>query len=119
MEEFEDEGLHYFVELDDGSVLYLTGQMLWDYGPMSEGDEDDEFPHYRQFPCTEFEVLRHAREGYIVELVCRGKVLEPEVVLPNEAMPTWPRGNCLHIDRIIGIPYARLMSMAFTDHPPA
>ena len=118
VEEFEDEGPHCFVELDDGSVLYLTGQVLWDYGPMSEGDEDDEFPHSRQFPCTEFEVLRHAREGYIVQLVCRGKVLEPEVVLPNEAMPTWPRGDLLDIDRITGIPYAQLMSMAFTRDPP-
>ena len=31
--EFEDEGSHYFVELDDGRALFLTGQHLYDHEP--------------------------------------------------------------------------------------
>src|SRR5215831_9448645 len=31
VEEYEDEGLHYFLELTDGSVLYLSGQYLYDF----------------------------------------------------------------------------------------
>ena len=42
VEEFEDEGDHYFLELDNGAVLFLSGQYLYGY------DEP------RTFPCTEF-----------------------------------------------------------------
>lgn len=68
VEEFEDEGIHYFVELEDGSVLFLSGQYLYD----SE----------ERFPCTQFVVWRHRDQRYAVELECAGEVLEPEAVAP-------------------------------------
>lgn len=74
LEEFEDEGSQYFLELADHSVLYLSGQFLYEYEPA------DERP--RRFPCTEFTIRRHKDDGYIVDLLCSGQVLEPEVTAP-------------------------------------
>ena len=71
LEEFEDEGSQYFLELEDHSVFYLSGQFLYEYEP------SDERP--RRFPCTEFTIRRHKDNGYVVDLLCSGDVLEPEV----------------------------------------
>ncbi|WP_051327573.1 hypothetical protein [Desulfatibacillum aliphaticivorans] len=79
VEEWEDEGVHYYLELTDGGVLFLTGQYLYDYEPTLD---DSEINQPRYFPCTEFSVLRHGTEGYVVDIVCRGDVLEPEIVAP-------------------------------------
>jgi hypothetical protein len=75
VEEFEDEGFHYFVELEDGSVLYLNGRYLNAYEPV---DDDPMIAGGRRFPCTEFTVRRHKELGYVVDLQCRGEALEPE-----------------------------------------
>jgi hypothetical protein len=110
--EYEDEGLHYFLELTNGDVLYLTGQLLYQFEP-NEGDEDDmRPPQPRRFPCTEFEVLRHRTEGYLADIICHGDVLEPEVVLPHAQYPDWPQGGWLDIDVIRNIPYDDLKSSA-------
>lgn len=110
--EYEDEGLHYFLELTNGDVLYLTGQLLYEFEP-NEGDEDDlRPPQPRRFPCTEFEVLRHRTEGYLADLICRGDVLEPEVLLPHDQFPDWPQGGGLDIDVIRGVPYDDLKASA-------
>lgn len=86
VEEFEDEGLHYFLELEDGSVLFLSGQYLYDYEPISD---DPELNQGRSFPCTEFTVRRHKKEGYVVDIVCGGTVLEPEFVAPPFGKEVW------------------------------
>lgn len=77
VQEFEDEGLHYFLELADGRVLFLTGQYLYDYEPL---DDADDGPQPRRFPCTEFTIERHRTEGFVVEMACRGVAFEPEFI---------------------------------------
>ena len=67
VKEFEDEGPHYFLELDDGRVLYLSGQYLYEYEPRT-----GKSPKPRQFPCTDFIVRRHRIELYGIEVICRG-----------------------------------------------
>ena len=79
VEEFEDEGCQYFIELKNGSVLYLCGQYLYDYEPM-DGRSDGK--QARKFPCTAFTVLRDRRHGWIVDVVCGGAVIEPEGEAP-------------------------------------
>jgi hypothetical protein len=74
VDEFEDEGLHYYVELDDKRVLFLSGQYLYEYEPDPKSDRP------RAFPCTEFTIRRHKREGYVVSMDCRGQALEPDVI---------------------------------------
>ena len=40
LEEFEDEGSQYFLELEDHSVFYLSGQFLYEYEPPTIGPVD-------------------------------------------------------------------------------
>jgi len=79
VEEFEDEGRHYFMELADGTVLYLNGQYLYDYGidPDSREEKDS-----TGFPNTEFTVRRHSAEDYVLDIICKGKPLKPEATAP-------------------------------------
>jgi hypothetical protein len=88
VEEYEDEGSHYFVELTDGRVLYLTGQYLLDYEPIDDSEE----AAIRRFPCESFMVRWHRTEGYTVDLVCEGAVFEPEVVLPSFSRRAYREG---------------------------
>jgi hypothetical protein len=75
VDEFADEGPHYFLELENGSgILHLSGTYLYHYEPI------DGSP--RHFPCTHFTVRRHAELGHVVDLVCGGLVIEPEVEAP-------------------------------------
>ena len=77
VEEFEDEGSHYFIELVDGTVLYLNGQYLYDYGGIMERSQAK-----RLFPSSEFTIRRHKTQGYVVDIVCRGDVLPLDCEAP-------------------------------------
>ncbi len=74
VEEVEDEGPRYFIEIEDGRVLFLSGQYLYDYEP---GDGQT-----RRFPCSEFVLRCHGKKGYTVDITCKGTVIEPETVMP-------------------------------------
>jgi hypothetical protein len=65
--------------LENGSVLFLSGQYLYDYQPI---DGDPEYNRPRLFPCTEFTVRRHIGKGYVFAIICRGEVFEPELLAP-------------------------------------
>lgn len=69
VQESEDEGSHYFIRLFDGSVLFLSGQYLY------EVEED------KIFPCTDFDVVRTPNAGAFLDIVCRGSYFPPEKVL--------------------------------------
>ena len=58
-----DEGPSYFIELTDRRVLFVSGRYLQTARP---------------FPCTSFAIRRH--RGRVVELTCRGDVLEAEAM---------------------------------------
>jgi hypothetical protein len=74
--ESEDEGSHFFIELADGGVLFLTGQYLYDYrGPRKERE--------LSFPCGEFTILRHKTERHVVNIVCEGRALPIECTTPH------------------------------------
>jgi len=72
VDEFEDEGLSYFLELESGGILFLSGPYLYDYATRIDRS--------RAFPSTEFTVRRHKQKGHVVDIVCGGTVLEPELV---------------------------------------
>jgi hypothetical protein len=75
VDESADEGPHYLLELEDGGgILHLSGTYLYDYEPLDG--------HPRHFPCTQFTVRRHAQLGYVVDLICDGLIIEPEVEAP-------------------------------------
>lgn len=64
------EGPHYFLETNDGRVLYLAGQYLY----QEDGAE--------LFPSPSIILERHAEHGYVVDLVCEGERLPLEADLP-------------------------------------
>ena len=71
VEEFEDEGLSYYLRLDDGRVLFLSGQYLYD--PADEG----------RFPSRRVTIVRTVRpSGDVLDLRCSGEHVAPSVVLP-------------------------------------
>ncbi len=79
VEECKDEGLHYFIELHDGSVLYMNGPYLSAFEPHKLFNLID---RPRKFPCTEFVVKRDREDGGVIDIQCSGSVLEPEIVTP-------------------------------------
>lgn len=79
VEPYEDEGPHYYLELPDGRALYLNGQYLYDFEPITD---DPEVNQPRAFPCTEFEVLWDIEVKHVHDIRCAGTVLEPEMVFP-------------------------------------
>ncbi|MDX9973992.1 MAG: hypothetical protein RBU21_13490 [FCB group bacterium] len=89
VEEFEDEGSIYFVELKDGRVLFLMGQYLYEYEPIDDGPDNSQ---PRTFPCTEFTLRRHRDEGYVYDIKCAGEVFEPEVTAPWLGEEVWQEG---------------------------
>jgi hypothetical protein len=74
-----DEGSQYFIELADGKVLFLGGQYLFEYDPISD---DPELAQPRSFPCTEFTLHRHRRHGGVLQIDCSGEVIEPSPTTP-------------------------------------
>lgn len=90
VEEFEDEGLSYYLELDDGRVLFLNGQYLYDVEPMTD---DPEYHQKRRFPCSRFTILRHKTEGYAVDIQCHGTVIEPEFIASPFRDQDWREGS--------------------------
>lgn len=80
VEEFNEEGLHYFLELADGGVLYLTGQYLHEYREP------------RRFPCTEFTLRRlheRGRVAHVIDILCAGAVMEPELMARPLSPAEW------------------------------
>jgi len=80
VEEFEDEGSQYFIELEDKRVLFLIGQYLWYSEPF---DNSPTYSTPRTFPCTEFEILRHQITKDAWEIHCLGTVIKPECTTPH------------------------------------
>lgn len=89
VEEYEDEGSHFFIELADGAVLFVTGQYLYEF---EEITDDPELNQAQKFPCTEFTLQRHKDAGYVMNIVCAGKVLPIECVAPPFTKDAVDRG---------------------------
>lgn len=63
MEEHNDEGPHYFAEVDVGKLMFITGQ--WLYDPFVVGRD-------RAFPSTDFELARDPASGQVLSLRAAG-----------------------------------------------
>ena len=71
VEEFEDEGSQYLLELIDGGVLFLGGQYLY------EAEENG------SFPSTRIQTERAEKSGTLFELHCTGTPVEVLETLPH------------------------------------
>jgi hypothetical protein len=65
VQESEDEGIGFYLQLTDGRVLYLGGQYLY------------ELAETRRFPSTAFEISRVAASGGFLALTPLGDYLAP------------------------------------------
>ena len=70
--DFDDEGPSYFLELIGGGVLFLSGYYLCRIATPRK--------HKGTFPCTEFTLQRNKQTGQIVDIVCAGTRLSPEII---------------------------------------
>lgn len=68
VEEFEDEGSQYFLELDDGRVIFLMGQYLYEHEAA------------KRFPCTALRLVRLPHSHEIIEIECQGTPLAASAV---------------------------------------
>jgi hypothetical protein len=75
VEETEDEGPHYYLQLADGRVLFVSGQYLLDFA--HDPDEEDVFPRrsltLRRSPAT----------GELLGVKPRGPYLAPTTTRPK------------------------------------
>ncbi len=67
MEQANDEGPHYFLQVDDDRLLFLTGQ--WMFDPYVVGDVDGDAP---TFPSRDFALDRDPVSGGVLSLLPRG-----------------------------------------------
>jgi hypothetical protein len=72
IEPLEDEGTGYVFDLGDGRVLFLKGD---DYFPAEEG---------APWPNTDFEIVRTAGGGTILDVHCHGTALPPLRIIPRD-----------------------------------
>jgi hypothetical protein len=82
--ELKGEGPHYFLELENGGILHLSGAYLYNYEPGNGS--------VRHFPCTQFIVRRHVQLGQVVDMLCDGVVIEPEAEAPPFTPYDFARG---------------------------
>jgi hypothetical protein len=66
VEEVDDEGAQFFLELEDGRILFVMGQYLW--------DDDDESP---QFPNRELLITRLPHAQDIFDMKYLGEYFPP------------------------------------------
>lgn len=65
IEEYEDEGPHYLLDIGNGKTLSLSGQYL--YAPVEAG----------KFPSSRIRVFWHSTEGYTFGIECLGNKMLP------------------------------------------
>lgn len=98
---YNSEGPHYYLELEDGAVLYLNDTLLYDFCEIDEAHEP-ELNQPQTFPSTQFETLRHRKTGDLIALRPVGTVLRPEALGPcfdRQGGHSRPRDGALITDR--------------------
>ena len=86
MNEFEDEGSHYFIELEDKNVLYLNGQYLYDYEEINDED-DPEFNQNKKFPCSIFTIQINKEGRFVFNIILNENLIKDDFVSLD--FPKW------------------------------
>lgn len=88
LEPEEDEGRYYFIELLDGSVLYLHGVYLEEYAAADGADSEQAV-----FPSTLFAVQRSVDGHHVASMTCAGSALVPEKIFPRSCYEAYRQGR--------------------------
>jgi hypothetical protein len=81
VEETEDLGSNYYISLDDGRVLFLSGQYLY------------ELEDAQQFPSTRFTLVRTPNAKLFLDFRVSGTYLPPTTVRPRFADQQYRQGQ--------------------------
>ena len=74
VEEFEDEGIGYYLDVAEGKVLFIQGQYLY--------DEDENGKPEMKIPSTRMKFIRVVGSGLLLDFTCLGNYLSPSHVNP-------------------------------------
>ena len=70
----------YLIDVSSKGLLCLYGQYLHEWSPI---EDDEELNQSRQFPRTQFEVVRRLPHNEVLDLALWGEVYEPETLSPT------------------------------------
>jgi hypothetical protein len=105
VEEFEDEGMHLFLELEPGRILYLLGQYLYDY---TEILDDPDMNQPASFPCEHFKIKRNAKHGWVYEIECLSPFMAPDEKLPCFSKSFFDKYDFPYDGRVFEVDYDQL-----------
>jgi hypothetical protein len=97
--EAEDEGLSYFLRLEDGEVLFVSGQYLYEF-------EDT------TFPSSLFEATRTPTTRILLNFRPLGQYLKPSTERPPFAEADWERFAILDDGSLLDVPFESLRASA-------
>jgi hypothetical protein len=106
VEEFEDEGRQCYLELEDGRVLFVSGQYLYD------SDEDDTTP---KFPNRDLLITRLPHAGDILDLVRLGEHFPPSFTLPPFTRDDHEHGRVPEDGQLLPGPLSRYPNRAVNN----
>jgi hypothetical protein len=93
--EAEDEGLSFFLRLQDGEVLFISGQYLYEF----EGTA---------FPSTLFEVTRTPTSRIVLDFRPLGQSLTPNTERPAFSEADWEQFGALDDGVLLNVPFESL-----------
>jgi hypothetical protein len=96
VEECEDLGIGFYLDLGEGKVLYLQGQYLYKYS-------DD-----KRFPCTRFTISRTTHSRKFLDIRCEGEYIAPVCVNPPFTKKDGRAGLVPKDGQILEIDFERL-----------
>lgn len=74
VEEVEDLGLNFFLDVGDSKLLFLTGQYLYE---LAYDIGEDEVERPGKFPNRQFEIIRSPQSRHLLGFECKGEPFRP------------------------------------------
>jgi membrane protein implicated in regulation of membrane protease activity len=96
VEELEDEGSSYYLRLDDGRVLFLSGQYLYDVE--EEG----------RFPSAVVSVVRAPATRIVFDVTCEGAPIQPSSRRPPFTDAEYEGGRVPEDGAVLNVDFATL-----------
>lgn len=83
VEESEDEGLYFLLDIGEGKTLCMAGQDLYGYELGFEDEDVDGNPRVSRFPNSHFQLKQHRENGYWLDIIVLGVMLKPEHIFEH------------------------------------
>jgi hypothetical protein len=91
LEQLEEEGLAFFLDLENRDILFVEGDYLyelaWGEDPGDHVDLD-EVEKEGRFPNRHFQLIRAPHSGHVFQIVCLGQRLPPSRRIDPETLET-------------------------------